>query len=217
VTAELTTPTGAAIVTTLAEPPGGPPALVARRTGYGAGSRDRADPPNCLRLTLGDALSAGVDGGAERLVQIETHIDDMNPQIYGWLEEQLLGAGARDVFLTAVIMKKGRPGTLVTCLADEGRVEALTAVLLRETTTLGVRSWPVERRVLERSAETVATSLGSVRVKRVRTADGREDVRPEYEDCRRLAAEHGLALREVLARVTLEVAPEGVAERGRID
>ncbi len=218
VSAELTTPTGAAIVTTLAEPPGGPPALLARRTGYGAGSRDRSDPPNCLRMTLGDeAPDSGGPGRGERLVLLETHLDDMNPQLYGWLEERLFEAGARDVFFTSVIMKKGRPGTLVTCLAEEDRAGTLTAVFFRETTTLGVRSWPAERRILDRTADTVATSLGAVRVKRVRTADGREEVRPEYEDCRRLASEHGLALREVLARVTAEVAPGGVADRRRIE
>jgi hypothetical protein len=217
VQAELTTPTGAALVTTLAEPPGGPPELTVARTGYGAGSRDESDPPNCLRVMLGEAVERGAGPGQlERLVTLETQIDDMNPQLYGWLEEQLFAAGARDVFCTAIAMKKGRPGTLVTCLADERTAATLTDVLFRETTTIGVRSWIVQRRALERSLESVATSLGPVRVKRVLGADGRTELRPEYEDCRRIAAARRQPLREVLARVAAEAAA-GVAESRRIE
>ena len=213
---ELTTPTGAAIVSTLAEPPGGPvPAFVLRGTGYGAGTRNPAGgPPNCLRVLLGEEVPEqpttesgnvrmGTNGiGRERLLLLETNIDDMNPQLYGWLEETLFQAGAREVFFTPVSMKKGRPGTLVRCLADEQVAEVLADVLFRETSTLGVRSWRVDRRILSRSEETAETSLGSVRVKRVRGIDGREEVRPEYEACRQLAKECGLPLRQVLHRLT---------------
>lgn len=207
--AELTTPTGAAIVTTLAKPPGGAPGLVARRTGYGAGSRDTGDPPNCLRVMLGDPLTTDSTSrgfGQEELVMLETNIDDMNPQLYGWLEERLFDAGAREVFFTAVGMKKGRPGTLVSCLAQERAVEELTEILFRETTTLGVRAWPVRRRFLPRRETYAVTSLGRVRVKRVRGTGGHEETRPEYDECRRLAAELGLPLREVLERLTRELA-----------
>jgi uncharacterized protein (TIGR00299 family) protein len=242
---ELTTPTGAAIVSTLAIPPGGPPLLVVGRVGFGAGSRDPAELPNCLRVILGEdvrarvcleapplgkgmearvpdevqaggeapirgeAAAEGEASGAfrtERLALVETDIDDMNPQLYGWLEERLFEAGAREVVLVPVSMKKGRPGTLVRCLAEEGRVDALAEVLFRESTTIGLRSWPVQRRVLPRGAESRPTSLGSVRVKRVRGVDGRDEVRPEYEECRRIAAERKLPLRAVLAQLTQELA-----------
>ncbi|MBA2565736.1 MAG: nickel pincer cofactor biosynthesis protein LarC [Gemmatimonadetes bacterium] len=215
---ELTTPTGAAIVTTLASAPGAAPSLIVRATGHGAGTRDVADPPNCLRVLLGDA--AGREGGSqetgpgeaqgwvtdERLIVLETVLDDMNPQLYPWLEERLAGAGAREVSFTGLTMKRGRPGTLVRCLADGSHLDALAAVLFRETTTLGVRHWPVLRRSLERTEERVATSLGWVRVKRVLGPAGREEVRAEYEECRRLALEHALPLREVAARLALELA-----------
>jgi hypothetical protein len=218
VRAELTTPTGAAIVTTLASPPGAGPDLVLTRTGYGAGSRDHADPPNCLRVMLGrQAPSGSGPGTAESgILVVETQIDDMNPQLYGWLEERLFAAGARDVSFGAVTMKKGRPGTLVSCLAEERDADGLAEVLFRETTTIGVRSWPVRRRVLERSEERRETSLGMVRVKRVHGPQGKDELRPEYEDCRRLAEELGRPLRDVLARVAAELAERDVAEQGEI-
>lgn len=205
VRAELTTPTGAALVTTLARPPGRPAALLCRKVGYGAGRRDGADPPNCLRVLLGEAPDAG-GHREERLAVLETNIDDMNPQLYRWLEERLFQRGAREVFLTPVAMRGGRPATLVSCLADEDRIEDLAEVLFVESTTIGVRFWPVRRRTLARAEELVRTSWGPVRAKRVRGVTGREELRPEYDECRRLAAELGLPLREVFARLASELA-----------
>lgn len=205
VPAELTTPTGAAIVSALALPPGGPAGLVARRVGYGAGTRDRADPPNCLRVILGDAAPGSLPQETRRMALVETNIDDMNPQLYGWLEERLFRAGAREVYFTPVGMRKGRPGILVTCLCVEGSAGQLASVLFRETTTIGVRSWPVERWALARREEIVQTRLGSVRVKRVRGLDGREEVRPEHEECRRLAVQLDRPLRQVATLLSREL------------
>lgn len=209
VEAELTTPTGAAIVTTLARPPGAEPRMRVEHVGYGAGTRDTAERPNCLRILIGQPLETGAEGWSrERMVVVETSVDDMNPQLYGWLEERLVEEGAREVALLPAVMKKGRPGTLVRCLADEGLAEHLARVLFDETTTLGVRLWPVRRLALEREEATAETSLGRVRIKRVRGPDGRRETRPEYEDVRRIAREQRRPLRELMERLAREVDPE---------
>ncbi|MFN2433204.1 MAG: nickel pincer cofactor biosynthesis protein LarC [Gemmatimonadota bacterium] len=217
--AELTTPTGAAILTALADPAVDEPELRVRKVGYGAGSREGGDPPNCLRVILGDATGSAASGpaaadgtpawSARRLTVLETTIDDMNPQLYGWIEERLAAEGALEVALVPASLKRGRPGTLVRCLCEEEAVQRLAGVLFRETTTIGVRTWPVRRLALPRREETLATSFGPVRVKRVRSPGGGEDVRPEYEECRRLAQEHGLPLRVVQARLRAELGPRG--------
>jgi uncharacterized protein (TIGR00299 family) protein len=238
VAGELTTPTGAAIVTTLAHPPGGGPRMRVARVGHGAGTRDAADPPNVLRVLLGEpagraagtgpagggpnadaGAAAPADGGAgalrsaalepgvveEDLRLLETTIDDLNPQLYVPLEERLRRAGALEVHLVAAWVK-GRPGTLVRCLARRGEADALERVLFAETTTLGVRAWDVRRRALPRREETVETSFGPVRAKRVLGADGAEELRPEFAECRRLADAAGLPVREVARRLAGELA-----------
>jgi uncharacterized protein (TIGR00299 family) protein len=184
--AELVTPTGAAIITTLARSFGSPPPFRQQAVGYGAGSRDLEEIPNLLRLRLGES-SAALKG--DRLVLIEANIDDMNPQVYGYLFDLLLEQGARDVYLTPVHMKKGRPGSLLSVLADEESFELLAALVLAETTTIGVRYHPVERRKLERQIRTVDTPYGPVRLK-VCDLDGRRRASPEYDDCARLARQH---------------------------
>jgi len=192
---ELVTPTGAALVCTLAE--FGQPPMVLQRVGSGAGQKEFGWP-NVARLWLGKKLDPSVEN-LPQLVKLETNIDDMNPELYGPLTQRLLDAGAADVWLTPVYMKKGRPGVQVTLLASPALEETLARMLLAETTTLGVRVSGARRHEAERSQTTVATPYGSVRVK-LKWVDGELcGAKPEFTDCLRLAEEQGLPLRRVEA------------------
>ncbi len=196
---ELTTPTGALVVTAYAESFGGMPAMRVTQVGYGAGDKDFADHPNVLRLMVGD--EAG-NGAIERIVSIECEIDDMNPQLFGPLMDRLYGAGALDVYYAAVQMKKNRPGTLVTVLATPDRRDALSGVLFADTTTIGVRYVEMDRERLQREVRSIATPVGPIRVK-VATRDGRiMNASPEFEDCARAAAASGLPIKDVQAIAT---------------
>jgi hypothetical protein len=197
---ELVTPTGAAILTTLATP-GGMPPMTIDRVGYGAGTRDPKETPNVLRCFVGDAGGATAD---ETIVQAETTIDDMSPQLYEPLMERLLAVGALDVFLTPVIMKRSRPGVVVTVLCVEARVDDLAAALFEETSTIGVRWSAMQRRRLPREMVTLDTSYGPIPFK-VSRLDGRVvTVTPEFADVVRVAREKGRAVREVLDQLRAE-------------
>lgn len=189
--AELVTPTGAAIITTLAHSFGPQPPFCQQAVGYGAGRRDLEAVPNLLRLRLGEQTpdSPGV-------LLIEANIDDMNPEVYGYLFERLLAQGACDVYATPVLMKKGRPGQVLSVLAPASHLDELAAIVLQETTTIGLRYHAVERRVLERQLATVDTPYGEVGVK-FSYIDGRRRAAPEYEDCARLAQQHRVPLLSV--------------------
>lgn len=191
---ERVTPTGAAIVTTLAGESGVSPPMRITRVGCGAGSRDFADMPNILRLVMGEK-SATLH--QEEIHVLETHIDDMNPEICGFLMERLLASGALDVAFSPVQMKKNRPGIKLTVLTPRARLEELARLVLTESTAIGVRHYPVERITLMRAVEERDTSLGPVRVKVVRDDGAVLRVTPEFEECRRLAATRGLPLLEV--------------------
>ena len=201
VEAELTTPTGAALVTTLAEGRGLPADFVPERTGYGAGTLELDDRPNLLRLVVGAVREA--EGSP--LAIIETDLDDFSPQLYEPLAEALYAAGALEVHWHPVQMKKQRPGTTVRIVAPVGLVPGMGRILFRETTTLGCRWWPVERETLERRTAAVETRWGQVAVKRIRREDGRWEMRPEYESCRAIARAHGLPVREVMAVLDAEL------------
>ena len=191
---ELVTPTGAAILTTLAEQIGAvPPPFRTRRIGYGAGSRDMDQVPNLLRLEIGDS-EARLQTDALNL--IETNIDDMTPEIYGYLIDRLFTEGARDAYLTPVIMKKGRPGVVLSVLADPDRTQSATDLIFRETTTLGVRIRRVERQTVSRRTEVVETAFGPVTVK-VANYGGRTRSAPEFEDCARIANEQEVPILDV--------------------
>jgi uncharacterized protein (TIGR00299 family) protein len=197
---ELVTPTGAAILTTLATS-GGMPAMTIDQVGYGAGTRDPADTPNVLRCFVGDTSGASAN---ETIVQAETTIDDMSPQLYEPLMERLLAAGALDVFLTPVIMKRSRPGVVVTVLCAPARVDDLAAALFQETSTIGVRWSSMQRRRLPREMVTLDTSFGPIPFK-VSRLDGRVvTVTPEFADVVRVARAQGRAVREVLDRIRAE-------------
>ncbi|MBM3333215.1 nickel pincer cofactor biosynthesis protein LarC [Candidatus Sumerlaeota bacterium] len=194
--AELTTPTGAAIITTLAERFGSLPPLRPRAIGYGAGQTEIPGQTNCLRVVLGDpvaqqpSLAAGelaAHTECEALYLVETEIDDMNPEMFSALIEELFALGALDVHWTPVQMKKNRPGVSLQALTDLERRDAAATTIFRETSTFGLRIVPVERHCLRRSFDSVVTPFGSVRVKIGWWGDRILKVTPEYEDCRRLA------------------------------
>lgn len=192
---ENVTPTGAAILSTLARSFGPLPAMIPQRTGYGAGTLD-LPIPNLLRLILGE--ESAPDGlQIETLSLLSTNIDNMPGEWFGPLFDQLLAEGALDVWLTPVQMKKNRPGLVLQLLAEPLTIPSLRRVLLYETTTLGVREETVSRWSLPREIRRVATPWGEVRVKVARLPDGTEKAAPEFEDCRRLAETHRVPLREV--------------------
>jgi pyridinium-3,5-bisthiocarboxylic acid mononucleotide nickel chelatase len=171
------------------------PEMTISKIGYGAGARDPKQHPNVLRMIVGD----GASGSTERIVEITCEIDDMNPQLFGPLMDRLHAAGALDVFYASVQMKKNRPGTLVTVLAQPARREELSGILFAETTTIGVRYQEMMRERLDREIRTVQTPLGAVRFK-VSGRGGRIlNAAPEFEDCARIAAERGLPIKDVQA------------------
>jgi uncharacterized protein (TIGR00299 family) protein len=195
---ELVTPTGAAVVTTLARFER--PAMRVTQVGYGAGSRDFAGRPNVLRLWLGERLSES--GGATLL--IETNIDDMSPEILGYVQGRLFAAGAADVWFTPIQMKKNRPATKLSVLCAVEKEDAIVGVLLRESSTLGVRVTEVRRHEAQREIITFPSSLGAAMVKIKRWEREPLQVSPEYEACRRLAEEKGIPLAEVYRIVQAE-------------
>lgn len=189
---ELTTPTGAAVAATLASRFGVLPPMKIARTGYGAGCRDFSEHANVLRVILGEPI--GVLESLEVSV-MEAHIDDLNPQVLAYAAERLMEAGALDVALQPLVMKKGRPGHLLRVIARPEDREMLSQLIFAETSTLGLRIYPAERRVQARTCVEVATPYGSVHMK----VSSEGSYTPEYEDCRTLARESGVALREILA------------------
>jgi pyridinium-3,5-bisthiocarboxylic acid mononucleotide nickel chelatase len=198
--AEMVTPTGAAIVSALAKSFGPLPAMKVSGIGYGAGTRDNAELPNVLRVTIGEGLEAGT--GLERLWMIEANLDDMNPQLCGFFAERAFAGGALDVFFAAVQMKKNRPGVLLSVLCRPEERDQLMELFFQETPTLGVRTYEVYRKALERELVPVATPFGEVRIK-VSRRNGRVlNFSPEFEDCRRLAEERSVPLRQVLQEAT---------------
>jgi uncharacterized protein (TIGR00299 family) protein len=191
---ELTTPTGAAILTTVADRFGPLPAMTIEAIGLGAGTREIPDQANILRLFVGQVV---LPAASDRVWVLETNLDDLPGEIVGYTVNQLLSAGALDAFLTPIVMKKNRPGVLVTVLCDEPRVSNLEEVLFRETTTLGIRRYPVSRHKLKRQAAEVTTPFGVVKGK-LGWLEGRPPAfSPEHDDCARIAAERGVALRAV--------------------
>ncbi|MEK7338032.1 MAG: nickel pincer cofactor biosynthesis protein LarC [candidate division NC10 bacterium] len=195
VEAELTTPTGAAILATVAAAFGPPPLLTVRAVGYGAGTRELTGQPNCLRLILGDSPDPGA---TDEVAVLEANIDDMSPQLFEPLMEDLFAAGALDVYLTPVIMKKSRPATVLTVLAEAGAEGRLGPLILQGSTTFGLRLSRRGRLKLTREIRTVETPYGAVAVKVGRLGERTVQVSPEFEDCRRVAAAAGVPVRAVL-------------------
>jgi len=202
IAAELVTPTGAAILTTLARGAGRAPAMRLEAVGWGAGTRD-LPIPNLLRVMLGSA--EGPEGiEVETVAALETTIDDMSPQLYEPLLERLLEAGALDVFLTPVIMKRSRPGVVLTVLAPPERTDELANLLFRETTSIGVRWSELRRARLPRELVRLPTAFGPVTVKLARLGGRVVTLTPEFEECRRIARERSLPVRDVVEQVRAE-------------
>lgn len=202
---ELVTPTGAAIVSTLARSFETLPDMVVEKIGYGAGTREIDSRPNLLRIVVGTVSNAAGILQEDRTVMIEASIDDMNPEIYGFLMDRLFEDGALDVYWIPIFMKKNRPGTMVQVLCPIDRKEILIRRILSETTTLGVRFYEMDRRMLAREADKIQTRFGMVAVKKVGDPQNRIRWVPEYEACKTIALEKGLPLREVYETILKEV------------
>ncbi|HEY2038788.1 MAG TPA: nickel pincer cofactor biosynthesis protein LarC [Edaphobacter sp.] len=190
---ELVTPTGAALIRTLAPSFGPQPAMRVQKIGYGAGTRNPKNFPNVLRISIGESD----DSRHSSVAVLETALDDISPQILAHVTERAFALGAWDVMSTAVQMKKGRLGTLLTILADDGKVNALEDLLLRETSTLGVRIHHERRSCLDRSFVTANTQYGKIRIKLGSRSGEIFNAAPEFEDCRIAAENHGVAIKEV--------------------
>jgi|WetSurMetagenome_2_1015567.scaffolds.fasta_scaffold44212_2 pyridinium-3,5-bisthiocarboxylic acid mononucleotide nickel chelatase len=199
---ELTTPTGAGIVRALSSGVLEEEVLTPRAVGYGAGTKELEDVPNLLRVVVGELQQPS---GREEMMVVETNIDDMNPQVYPYVLEKLLASGAVDAYLTPVIMKKGRPGIVLSVLTGRPQLDAIVGILTLHTSTIGVRIHPVGRRTLPRRAVEVHTSYGPVRAKAV-IRDGREMLAPEFEECRRIADERNVPLLEIMRSLEREFA-----------
>jgi uncharacterized protein (TIGR00299 family) protein len=192
--AELVTPTGAALLAGLVDEFGPPPAMVIDAVGYGAGTRD-LPIPNLLRVLIG--TPSPEEKMIQKLVTLETNLDDQIPEVYPYVMERLFQAGALDVCIIPIQMKKNRPGVQIQVLADPAQSEVLKNILFQETTTLGIRERQVDRYALPRKTQRVATAYGEVRLKIAQTSSGDIKISPEYEDCRKLASEKGVPLREI--------------------
>jgi uncharacterized protein (TIGR00299 family) protein len=198
--AELVTPTGAAIVKTLASRFAAFPEMKIEKSGYGAGSRDFPGHPNVVRLTVGEATSNALAAktALETITVLEANLDDLNPQVFGYVMERLFEEGALDAFALSVQMKKNRPGTLLTILCKPEDASKLTQIIFTETSTLGVRRRDEIRQILARRWENVGTPWGDVRIKIASMNGTVTNYAPEYEDCRRIAAQHHVPLKAVM-------------------
>jgi pyridinium-3,5-bisthiocarboxylic acid mononucleotide nickel chelatase len=210
---ELVTPTGAAIVAEFVENFGPMRGLIAEKVGYGLGTRDNHTRPNVLRAILGrtDAAPEGgrqLDWETDTIAVLETNLDDVNPEVLGAFVEKALEAGALDVFHTPIQMKKNRPAVLLTVLCVEGNADRLTEMLVRETTAFGVRRTSANRRKLRREIVAVRTPVGMIDVKVGRLNGKIVQAAPEFESCRKVAAEAGIALKEVYT-AALRALPAG--------
>ena len=206
VACELVTPTGAAIITSLAESFGPLPPMRVEKTGYGAGQRELADRPNLLRIITGSPAATDDGLSTDEIIILETCIDDMNPELFGYIMERLFSDGALDVYWIPLHMKKNRPGTMVQVLCEQAGKDRLIQRLLSETTSLGVRYYKAKRKLLAREQVTIQTSFGEIQVKRVMHPDGRERLVPEYDVCREVALKLNLPLQVVYDSIAREAA-----------
>jgi len=201
---ELTTPTGAVLMSSLASGFGPVPDMKILKAGVGAGDKDFREQPNILRIFIGEKTENKQGSGDRRqgteeaITVIETNIDDMNPQVYEYVMEKMLKAGALDVFLTQIIMKKGRPGIKLSVLCNEDRKDAMSEIILKETTSIGLRFYRADRKTLQRDIVSLDTQYGRVRVKKSLLGKEIQKASPEYEDCRKIAKKFNIPLLEVL-------------------
>ncbi|MCF7958640.1 MAG: LarC family nickel insertion protein, partial [Phycisphaerae bacterium] len=197
---ELLTPTGAAILTTLAEEFGGMPGMKIDQIGYGAGTRELTDRANVLRVMIGQSENiAGGGGENEKVWVLEANIDDASGELIAHVSEQLMNHGACDVYNTAIMMKKGRPGVKISVICKAQQVVTLEKVLFQESTTFGIRRYPCDRTILERDHVTVNTAYGEVRIKRGRVGGKVITRSVEFSDCQKGAKKHKIAVKDVMA------------------
>lgn len=201
---ELTTPTGAAIVKALSYGVLADEVFEVQSVGYGAGTKEFAEIPNFVRVVIGNLE---MDLEQEDVTVVETNIDDMNPQLYPYLIEQLLAAGAHDAYLIPIIMKKGRPGILLSAMVHTSKLDAAIQCIYRETSTIGLRLQHIGRRKLPRRHLEVKTSFGMVKAKAV-IRDGREIISPEFEECKRIAQEKRIPVLEVMRALEREISSQ---------
>jgi hypothetical protein len=194
---ELTTPTGAAILKALSHGVLDDETLNVHTVGYGTGTKDLPGLPNLLRVMVGDIV---LPPEKDDIVLVETNIDDMNPQMYPVVMDRLFDAGAHDVYLAPIIMKKGRPGIMLSVMATRTSLDPITQLLFRETSSIGLRIQPVARRKLARRELVVTTRYGRVQAKAV-LRNGSEMVSPEFEECKRIASEKGIPVADVLRHI----------------
>ena len=200
---ELTTPTGAAIVKTISSGVLSNEQIIFEDIGYGAGSGEIKSIPNLLRVMIGELEQSGEE---EESVIVETNIDDMNPEMYPFVIEQLLSHGADDAFLIPIIMKKGRPGVLLSAITSRSKLDDITNVFFSQTSTLGIRMQHINRRKVVREQREIESKLGKIKVK-VLKYNGKERFIPEYEECRRLAIEKNIPLIEIYRNLEIEIFP----------
>ncbi len=198
---ELTTPTGAGIIKALSSGVMSEETLTVHSIGYGAGTKEFAQIPNLLRVVIGE-IASNVE--QEQIVTVETNIDDMNPQIYPYLIEKLLASGAHDAYLVPIIMKKGRPGILLSVMVGTERLDAITQIIYTHTTTIGVRIQKIDRKKLPRTHVEVPTSFGTIKAKSV-LRDGKEVMTPEFEESKRIAEEYHLSILQVMQQLEEEL------------
>jgi uncharacterized protein (TIGR00299 family) protein len=201
---ELTTPTGAVIISTLGSSFGSMPPMKVERVAYGAGDKEFPGMPNVLRLILGQPVAYYEEDSS---VVIETNIDDMSPQVYDYLIEKLMRQGAQDVYLTPIIMKKGRPAILLSVLTDKTKTDVMLDTIFRDTTSIGVRIQEVGRKKLFREITEVNTTYGKIRIKISKREDEVLTMTPEYEDCRRIAEEKQIPLKRVMEEAKKHMKP----------
>jgi uncharacterized protein (TIGR00299 family) protein len=194
---ELATPTGMALLRTLSESFGSMPLLRSQRIGYGAGTANFKDWPNVLRVFLGDRETQG-PSQTDRIVELASNLDDLSPQAYETVMDRLFAAGAVDVTLTPIIMKRGRPGVALAVLVSPEKAEAASDVLFRDTTALGLRVQDIQRRTLPRRFASVRIAGGTVRMKVADVDHGRTKAAPEYSDCKRIAEQSGRPVKDVM-------------------
>jgi uncharacterized protein (TIGR00299 family) protein len=200
---EATTPTGAAIIATIGTHFGTDLIVKTEKTGYGVGHKEHPDVPNLLRVSLGEISTAAETG--HDAIQIECNIDDMNPEFFDHISEKLFNAGASDVFLSNIIMKKGRPGIVLNVLCEIEVADQVKRIIFTESTSLGIRTFPFKKDTLSRKFETISTVFGDVRIKRSFYRGTEVSVKPEYDDCKRIANEKSIPLKEVYNKVVADL------------
>ena len=196
---EATTPTGAAIITTLGTNFDSDLLIKTEKTGYGIGHKEHPDVPNLLRVTLGESVNTSESG--HDALQLECNIDDMNPEFFDHISEKLFSAGAADVYLSNIMMKKGRPGIVLHVICEKGVAEQIKSVIFTETTSLGVRTFTFRKDTLVRKFETIKSDFGDIMIKRSFFNGMEVSAKPEYDDCKRIANEKAIPVKEVYNKI----------------